>query len=135
MPRSADRQGRIGIQILLADDLWLASIFPPPPLRRKVEPWSEVLKRLVVVATRGNDGAEHRRERVTWHAQPVCPRPVLASLVDDRLTDIKEDRLDDCGRHVLALAADSFTSFLGRCRKALDPAERPGKSMGIAQAR
>jgi hypothetical protein len=41
-----------------------------------------VLEGLPVVPAAGDHRAEHRRERVPGHAQPVGPGPVLARLVN-----------------------------------------------------
>jgi hypothetical protein len=69
-----------------------AGVLAAEPLDRQVEPGSEVLEGVTVVVAEGDDRAEHGREGMPRHPEPVCPCTILGRLVDERLTDVKDDR-------------------------------------------
>src|SRR5215216_3247991 len=71
--------------------LGYAGLLAAEALDRQVEPGSEVLEGVTVVVAEGDDRAEHCREGMPRHPEPVCPRPILGRLVDERLTDVKDD--------------------------------------------
>src|SRR5690606_27081753 len=86
------RRTRIGVQVLFTERLRLPHPSPLFALLRQIEPRREHLERLSVVEPPSDDRPEHRRERVPRHPQPVSPRPILPSLVDQTLTNIKHNR-------------------------------------------
>lgn len=85
----------VAVQIVFPEALRLPGRGPPLPLRIQVEPGPELLERLPVVTTLGDDGPEHRMKGVPRHTQPVGPGPVLPGLVHEALTDVE----DNCANH------------------------------------
>jgi hypothetical protein len=61
------------------------------PLGLQIETGSKDLKYVPVVLAARDHRAEHRREGVARHIEPVGPRLVLGGLVDEGLADIEYD--------------------------------------------
>jgi hypothetical protein len=87
-------QGRpdVGVQVGLGVVLAGPGLFPALSLAGQVEAGTEVLEGLGVVPPGCGHGSQHGGERVTGHADPVCPRAELPAVVQQRLPDIEDHR-------------------------------------------
>src|SRR5205823_14815291 len=84
----------IRVQVGLTERLRLTQISTALTLNMQIKTGPKVLKSLPIVPATGDHRAEHRRERVPRHTQPVCPRPVLPALVHDGLANVEEHSPD-----------------------------------------
>jgi len=91
----------VGIQVILAEPLWLARISSAPSFLIEIEPRLEDLERLPVIQATRDNRPEHGRERMPRNGQPVSPRPVLAGLIHQDLANIERHSTD----HVSHLTA------------------------------
>jgi hypothetical protein len=94
--------------IALAERLRLSCTSAPRALGGQVKAGPEVLERLPVIHPERDHSAEHRRERMPGHTQPVRPRPVLPRLVNKRLAHIEHNRTDHPGILRSALTANGL---------------------------
>ena len=74
--------------------LRLARLSPLLPLFVQIKAGAEDLEGLAVVPALSDHSAEHRREGVPGHSQPISLRAVLARLVYQALTDIENHSSD-----------------------------------------
>jgi len=79
----------VRIKITFSKPLWLARVRTPQTLSIETEARAEILECIPVIQPQGNDRTEYRREGMTRHAQPVSPGPVLPSLINQCLSDVK----------------------------------------------
>ena len=60
--------------------------------------YAEDIEDLLVVPTFGDQATEHGQKGESWHAGPIRPGRPLARLIDQRLAEVEDDRLEACRR-------------------------------------
>jgi hypothetical protein len=93
-PQLPEGAVRIRIQVLRAEVFRASRLLSTAPLDPQVETGTEEFERLPVIAAPGDDAAEDGGEGVPGDTKPVRPSRVLASLVNQHLTDVEDDRPD-----------------------------------------